>query len=47
MTHARLSFGEEGEALACEELQRRGYAILARRYRTSHGELDIVAGSDG
>ena len=43
MTHARLSFGEEGEALACEELQRRGYAILARRYRTSHGELDIVA----
>ena len=43
MTHARLSFGLEGETLACEELQRRGYAILARRYRTSHGELDIVA----
>jgi putative endonuclease len=43
MTHARLSFGLEGESLACEELERRGYVILARRYRTSHGELDIVA----
>jgi putative endonuclease len=43
MTHARLSFGEEGETLACEELERRGYAILSRRYRTAHGELDIVA----
>ena len=26
-----------------EELERRGYAILARRYRTRHGEIDIVA----
>ena len=43
MTHARLSFGVEGENLACAELERRGYAILARRYKTSHGELDIVA----
>jgi putative endonuclease len=43
MTYARLSFGLEGENLACGELERRGYAILARRYRTSHGELDIVA----
>jgi putative endonuclease len=43
MTHARLSFGQQGENLACAELERRGYAILARRYRTSHGELDIVA----
>ncbi len=25
------------------ELQRRGYAILARRYRTRFGEIDIVA----
>ena len=43
MTHARLSFGLEGENLACEALERRGYTIVARRYRTSHGELDIVA----
>ena len=43
MTHARLAFGLEGENLACGELERRGYAILERRYRTPHGELDIVA----
>jgi putative endonuclease len=43
MTHARLFFGLEGEDLACAELARRGYTIIDRRYRTSHGELDIVA----
>jgi putative endonuclease len=32
-----------GEDLACAELERRGYAILARRYRTRHGEIDIIA----
>ena len=32
-----------GEDLACRELERRGYAILARRYRRRGGELDIVA----
>lgn len=29
--------------MACRELGARGYAILARRYRTRHGEIDIVA----
>ncbi len=43
MTLARVSFGKSGEDLACAELRRRGYAILARRYRTRNGELDIVA----
>lgn len=43
MTIARQSFGLHGEDLACEELERRGYAILTRRYRTQHGEIDIVA----
>ncbi len=32
-----------GENLACAELQRRGYAILERRYRTRFGEIDIIA----
>jgi putative endonuclease len=32
-----------GEDLACRELERRGYAIVARRYRRRGGELDIVA----
>jgi putative endonuclease len=39
----RSSFGKRGEDLACEELQRLGYAILDRRFRTRCGELDIVA----
>jgi putative endonuclease len=39
----RQSLGKRGEDLACEELQRRGYAILDRRFRTRCGELDIVA----
>ncbi len=39
----RQSVGHEGEELATHELQRRGYAILARRYRTRFGEIDIVA----
>jgi putative endonuclease len=32
-----------GEDLACAELRRRGYAILARRYRTRYGEIDVIA----
>jgi putative endonuclease len=39
----RISLGKSGEDLACRELERRGYAILARRYRTRFGEIDIVA----
>jgi len=39
----RQSLGIAGEDLACAELQRRGYAILDRRYRTRFGEIDIVA----
>ena len=39
----RQDFGKLGEDLACAELVRRGYAILARRYRTRYGEIDIVA----
>lgn len=40
------SLGEAGEALAAAHLERLGYRILARRYRTRHGEIDIVA-ADG
>jgi putative endonuclease len=39
----RQAFGKRGEDLACEELQRRGYSIVDRRFRTRCGELDIVA----
>ena len=43
MTHARIALGNAGEDLACAELERRGYAIIARRYRRRGGELDIIA----
>ena len=39
----RQTLGISGENLACAELQRRGYAILDRRYRTRFGEIDIIA----
>ena len=43
MTRARIALGKTGEDLACQELTRRGYAILARRYRRRRGEIDIIA----
>jgi putative endonuclease len=43
----RQSLGKFGEDLACEELCRRGYELLDRRYRTRFGEIDIVARHQG
>jgi putative endonuclease len=43
----RQALGKLGEELACAELDRRGYAILARRYRSRFGEIDIVSERDG
>jgi putative endonuclease len=43
VTVARQALGNSGEDLAAAELERRGYAVLERRYRTRHGEIDIVA----
>lgn len=43
MTVARAALGKAAEDLACEELERRGYAVLARRYRRRGGEVDIIA----
>jgi putative endonuclease len=40
---ATVALGISGENLACDALSRQGYAILARRYRTRIGEIDIVA----
>jgi putative endonuclease len=43
MSSVRLALGKSGEDLACAELKRRGYAIIARRHRSRLGELDIIA----
>ena len=47
MTVQRQTLGKLGEDRAVRELERRRYAILARRYRTRHGEIDIVADDAG
>lgn len=39
----RRDRGALGERLAAEHLERRGYRIVDRNFRTRHGELDIVA----
>ena len=43
VTLERQRLGKSGEDLAVDELRRLGYAIVARRYRTRHGEIDVVA----
>jgi putative endonuclease len=43
----RQVLGKSAEDLACEELTRRGYVILERRYRTRLGEIDIIARDGG
>jgi putative endonuclease len=43
----RQNTGKLGEDLATVELWHLGYAILARRYRTRYGEIDIIAEDRG
>ena len=43
----RQTLGKLGEDMACRELERRGYAIIARRFRTRFGEIDIVSDDHG
>ena len=43
MTDTRQRLGAAGEQLAAEHLERRGFTILDRNFRTRWGELDIVA----
>ncbi len=40
---AHLVRGAQAEALAAQFLQRHGLAILARNFRTRHGEIDLIA----
>jgi len=47
MSRFRCELGRFGEDVACGELERLGYIILDRRFRTRHGEIDIVAREGG
>ena len=42
MGNERILFGKQGEQDASEHALARGYSLLARNYRTPHGELDLV-----
>jgi len=47
MSEWRQQVGLDGEVLACAELEKLGYAIVERRYRSRYGEIDIVANDAG
>jgi putative endonuclease len=43
VSDGRQRLGRLGEDLAAEHLERRGFELVERNYRTRWGELDIVA----
>jgi putative endonuclease len=43
---AQQRIGRWGEQAATDYLEKSGYAILARNFRTKHGEIDIIARQD-
>ena len=47
MTFQRQQLGQYGEDMAGAELERLGYRILDRRYRSRFGEIDLIAQDEG
>ena len=48
MKHASVPVGDAAESAVADELVRRGYSLLARKYRFRRlGEIDLVAAKDG
>jgi len=47
VTRQRIALGKTGEDLAVAELERRGYEVIARRWRSRAGEIDIIARDGG
>jgi putative endonuclease len=39
----RRTRGELGEQIAERHLERRGYRVIARNFRTRYGEIDLIA----
>lgn len=46
MTKERLNLGELGERLALKKIKRLGYKFIAKNYRCSLGEIDLIAKDD-
>lgn len=46
MSH-NLTLGGHGEALACVYLEKKGYRIRERQWRSKVGEIDIIAEKNG
>jgi putative endonuclease len=44
---ARCARGRTAEEQACRHLERRGFAVMQRNYRSGEGEIDIVARKGG
>ncbi len=47
MTQATNDFGALGERIAARWLERQGYTVLARRWRSGHRDIDVIAERDG
>jgi putative endonuclease len=43
MPHQKQKFGEAGEAIAARHLEKKGYRIIEKNYRTKLGEIDLIA----
>lgn len=46
MTKTTNAFGELGERIAERWLASRGYTVLARRWRSGHRDIDLIASRD-
>jgi putative endonuclease len=46
MPHSRQRLGTAGEDLACAQVERLGYRVIERNYRSRFGEIDIIAIDD-
>lgn len=47
MTKASNQLGELGERIAARWLERQGYEVLARRWRSGHRDIDVIATRGG
>jgi putative endonuclease len=43
VTEVRIRLGKLGERAAARHLERAGYRIVERNYRTREGEIDLIA----